>query len=184
MLKLNEFIRIGRALFDEGIIHSTSGNISRRDGDSFYITAHDSYAAALTSDQIVRVNIADKNRDKNTSVEVDVHRAIYKTTGAGAIVHAHPVFATVVSFTTDVIKPIDAEGAFYFPEIPVIEAADAIGSEEVVMKVPPVLAKYSACVLKGHGSWVAAATLLECYKISSVLESACKILYYNSLQSS
>jgi len=181
MLKLNEFIRIGRALFEEGIIHSTSGNISQRDGDSFYITAHDSYAAALTSDQIIRVNVADKKRDKNASVEVDVHRAVYKNTSAQAIVHAHPVFATTLSFEMDVIKPIDAEGSFYMESIPVIDALDAIGSEELIMKLPAVLAVNPVCIVKRHGSWAAAGSLLECYKRSSVLESACKILYYKIL---
>ncbi|MEA2081789.1 MAG: class II aldolase/adducin family protein, partial [Elusimicrobiota bacterium] len=63
MLKLNEFVKIGRSLFDEQIIHSTSGNISVRDGDSFYITSHGAYAANLSSDNIIRVNINDKNRD-------------------------------------------------------------------------------------------------------------------------
>lgn len=181
MMKLNEFIKIGRALFDEKIIHSTSGNISVRDGDSFYITSHGAYAANLTSENIVRVNIADKNRDAEASVEVDVHRAIYRATSFGALIHAHPLFATVLSFDNDVIMPIDAEGAFYIKEVPVISAENAIGSEEVVMKLPPLMKNYSVCIIKKHGSWVGAADLAECYNLSSVLESSCKILYYKKI---
>ncbi|MDO9513131.1 MAG: class II aldolase/adducin family protein [Elusimicrobiota bacterium] len=181
MMKLNEFIKIGRALFDEKIIHSTSGNISVRDGDSFYITAHGAYAANLSSDNIVRVNVNDKNRDDGASVEVDVHRAIYRATSFGALIHAHPLFATVLSFDNDVIKPIDAEGSFYIKEVPVISAENAIGSEEVVMKLPPLISEYPVCVIKRHGSWAGAANLAECYNLTSVLESACKILYYKKI---
>lgn len=181
MMKLNEFIKIGRALFDESIIHSTSGNISVRDGDSFYITSHGAYAANLSSGSIVRVNIKDKNRDAGASVEVDVHRAIYRATDAGALIHAHPLFATVLSFDNDVIRPIDAEGAFYIKEVPVISAENAIGSEEVVMKLPQVIKNYPVCVIKRHGSWAMASNLAECYNLTSVLESACKILYYKKI---
>ncbi|PIX16376.1 MAG: fuculose phosphate aldolase [Elusimicrobia bacterium CG_4_8_14_3_um_filter_50_9] len=182
MMKLNEFIKIGRALFDEQIIHSTSGNISVRDGDSFYITAHGAYAANLSSDRIVRVNIKDKNRDAGASVEVDVHRAIYRSTSYGALIHAHPIFATVLSFDNDVIRPIDAEGSFYISEVPVISAENAIGSEEVVMKLPPVISKVPVCIIKKHGSWAAAADLAECYNLTSVLENACKILYHKQMR--
>ncbi|MCD6312091.1 MAG: class II aldolase/adducin family protein [Elusimicrobia bacterium] len=181
MLKLNEFIKIGRALFDENIIHSTSGNISVRDGDFFYITSHGSYAANLSSENIIRVNINNKNRDADASVEVDVHRAIYRATSAGALIHAHPLFATVLSFGEDVIMPIDAEGSFYIKEVPVIDAENAIGSEEVVMKLPPVIKSYPVCVIKKHGSWAKASNLTECYNLTSVLESACKILYYEKI---
>ncbi|MBA3065375.1 class II aldolase/adducin family protein [bacterium] len=181
MLKLNEFIKIGRMLFEENIIHSTSGNISIRDGDSFYITSHGSYAAHLSSENIIRVNMNDKNRDENASVEVDVHRAIYRETDALAIIHAHPLFATVLSFDNDVIMPVDAEGSFYIKEVPVISAENAIGSEEVVMKLPPVIKNYPVCIIKKHGSWAKASTLAECCNLTSVLESACKILYYKKI---
>jgi len=177
-MNFRQFQEIGRALFEEGIVHSTSGNMSVRDNDVFYITAHDCPFSNITPDKIIRVNLSNKNLDRGTSVEVDVHRAIYKLTEYTAIIHAHPIFATVLSFAENPIRPVDAEGSFYLPEIPVVEAVDTIGSEGVVLKIPPVLKNSPAAVVKTHGSWSAGKSLFECYKLTSSLENACKILYY------
>jgi len=181
MINFKEFADAGRALFEEGIIHSTSGNFSRRDGDIFYVTCHDCLLGNIRTENIIRVNVSNKQLDKNTSVEVDVHRAIYNATEYLAVVHAHPIFATVISFAEQVIKPVDAEGAFYLPEVPVIDVVDTIGSEGAVLKIPPALKKFPACFVRSHGSWVAGRTLSDCYKMTSVLESACKILYHKKI---
>ncbi len=177
-MNFRKFHEIGRALFEEGIVHSTSGNMSIRENDVFYITAHDCPFSDITPDKIIRVNLANKNLDRGTSVEVDVHRAIYKLTGYTAIIHAHPIFATVLSFKQSLIKPVDAEGSFYLPEIPVVEVVDTIGSEGAVLRIPPMLKNRSALIVRSHGSWVGGKDLFECYKLTSSLESACKILYY------
>lgn len=181
MINFKEFAETGKALFEEGIIHSTSGNFSRRDGDVFYITAHDCLLGNIRPEDIIRANVSNKNLDKNTSVEADVHRAIYSTTEYLAIVHAHPIFATVISFGEDIIKPIDAEGFFYLPAVPVLDVVDTIGSEGAVLKIPPALLKFPACIVRSHGSWVAGRSLSDCYKITSILESTCKILYYKKM---
>ncbi|MFH1352607.1 MAG: class II aldolase/adducin family protein [bacterium] len=181
MINFKEFEEAGRALFEEGIIHSTSGNFSRRDGDVFYITAHDCLLGNIRPENIIRVNVSNKKLDRGTSVEVDVHRSIYNATEYLAVVHAHPVFATVLSFGEDIIKPADAEGFFYLPAVPVLDVVDTIGSEGAVLKIPPALKKFPACIVRSHGSWVAGKSLSDCYKMTSVLESACKILYYKKI---
>jgi len=176
---LSEFKKVGRLLYQEGIVHATSGNMSLRNSKkTFLITAHDCCFGDINDSSIVEVSLDSRNLDRNASVEVVVHREIYKRTSAKAIVHCHPIFATVLSFFSKAIKPRDIEGSFYIPEVPVIDIKQSIASERVAQILPEFFKRYRVVFLKGHGSWVVGDTLFDCFKYTSILESSSKILYY------
>lgn len=181
MMKIKDFTTVGRFLFEEGIVHAASGNMSVRDEDVFYITAHDTSFAGISPENIVKVNVADDRLDAGASVEVKVHREIYRACDARAIVHAHPTFAVILSFFMEKIMPQDVEGNFYLPEIPVVFSEESIGGIRLGVLMADALKKYPAAVLKGHGSWVVGKTLFDCWKITSVLESSSRILYHKML---
>ena len=105
----NEIIKIGKFLFQEGLNHSHSGNLSIRHNDQVYITKTGSMLFNLTQDDIVTGSIGVPHI-KDASMEYIVHRAIYINSNAKAIVHCHPIFTTVLSLYFDEIEPMDAEG--------------------------------------------------------------------------
>jgi len=115
------------------------------------------------------------------STEIKIHRAIYQSTSALAVVHAHPPFAIVLSIDADEIAPIDTEGVYYFKSIPVVTAALTVGSDEVEQSLPPLLENYKAAMVRGHGSFAVGQMLEEAFQWTSSLEASCKVLFLHRL---
>ena len=112
------------------------------------------------------------------STEIKIHRAIYRSTSALAVVHAHPPAAVALSFLSDEIRPIDTEGIYYFKSIPVIATELTVGSDEVAERLPPILQDYKVAVLRGHGSFAVGQMLEEAFQWTSSLEATCRVILY------
>lgn len=174
---LEEFKRIGKYLFQEGLIDSHGGNMSVRQGDKIYITRRDTMLGDLKEGDVVEVGVAPGEGEAQASRELATHRAIYRETKAAAIVHAHPASAIAVSITDNKIVPQDAEGIFLFRSAAIVRAHQAIGSEEVARLLPSFLQGNNViAVVKGHGSFALGRDLEEAYKYTSALENSCKVL--------
>ncbi|MFA7074221.1 MAG: class II aldolase/adducin family protein [Endomicrobiaceae bacterium] len=180
---INEIMKFGKILYEQGLNHSHSGNISVRTGDSILIKKHGVMLAYLTEKDIVSVNLNDDIKDKEASVEVAVHRSIYLSNpDIKAVAHAHTIYATVLSLSNDFIEPVDSEGSLYLPKVPVLSCDETICSSEVAAKIPELILKYKAAFVKGHGAFAGGKTLGEACLYLSVIESASKIIYLNALR--
>lgn len=175
---LEEFQRIGRLLFQEGLIDSHGGNMSVLDGDTIHITRRDAMLGDLKEGDIIKVGRESGPEDEQASRELKTHRALYKLDGINAIVHAHPANAIAISITDNKIVPQDAEGLFLYKAAPIVRVRDGIGSEETVRLLPSFLggANSVVAVVKSHGSFAVGKNLEEAYKYTSSLENSCKIL--------
>jgi L-fuculose-phosphate aldolase len=111
------------------------------------------------------------------SRELPVHRAIYTGTNAESIVHAHPPHVVTLSFFTDLIVPIDAEGQYFYTRgIPVVAVKNAVGSDEVAVRVTPLLREFPIVVVRGHGSFAIGKDLDEGLHWTSSLDNVAQIL--------
>ncbi len=174
---LEDFIWIGKDLFESHLVDSHGGNMSIRDGDSIFITKRDVMLGHLKEDDIIKVSLMVEEGDKRASRDVNIHRAIYKNTNASAIIHAHPPYAIALSITEGKIIPQDSEGQFLIKSVPVVKVREPIGSEEVAKLLPPIFASnYVIAVVARHGSIAASSSLEEAYKYTSCLENSCKII--------
>ena len=84
---LSQFQTVGRDLFISGLVSSSSGNLSIRLGDRLIITRRGCRLGCLEEQDLIEAGI-NKN-DRSTplaSIELVVHRAIYQTTPALAII--------------------------------------------------------------------------------------------------
>ncbi len=126
---LKEFQRVGRLLLHLGLISSHGGNASVRKGGYIYITRHSAMLGDLRKDDVVKISFSLGGKDKapagriklsEASMEYPVHRQIYETTGAGAVIHAHPAHAIALSLVRKKIRPLDAEGTIFLGEVPVL----------------------------------------------------------------
>lgn len=180
---LDQMIEFGRELFLQGLNNSHSGNISLRHKNYIYITRHGARLGSLKLKDIISVNLADNKKDAGASLETKVHRAIYLANpDIKAVVHAHPPHAIALSINLDKIVPVDMEGRFYMPEIPVFaECEDTIGSDCVAAKLPPMFEKYKVVMVSGHGSFAAGKNLEEAYLYTSVCESVSKIIVLDGI---
>ncbi|MFH0887352.1 MAG: aldolase [bacterium] len=180
---LNDFDWIGKELLTLGLIGSHSGNMSVRADDKILITKRNSMLAHLKEDDIIEVPLNESSpNDELASRELIVHRAIYKATNAGSILHAHPPYAIAVSITDNRIQPADAEGCHFISAVPVVWARELIGSEDIARLAPQFISNTSpVIVVKGHGSFAIGENLEKAYQWTSCLENSCKVLVFTRL---
>jgi L-fuculose-phosphate aldolase len=182
------FQQVGADLFAARLASATSGNFSVRDPRGLWITRSGAQKAHLQPEDLLLLPTqADPQADQGASVERIVHRAIYQQTGARAVVHAHPRFAIALSYSFDQIVPIDLEGSYYFPSIPVVSPSTTSGTEEVAQAVAGALVQHKACIVRGHGAFARSEletpdrALLEAFALITSLEEACEVLYHQRL---
>ncbi len=171
-----DFIKIGRELFIRGLIASHSGNLSVKRGNEILITRRGSMLGNLTKEDIVSV-LLKADKVEAASRELVVHRAIYQATSALACVHAHPPYAIALSLIENEIIPIDEEGAFYLPRVPILAIEDTIGSEVVASQLAKLFNGNKIAMIKGHGSFAIGETLEEAYLKTSSLEHSSQIIH-------
>lgn len=178
--RIYEQIRdIGRDLYVQNMISSHGGNISVRIGDRLVIKRRGAQLGRLKPSDLIETSI-EKNDSGVVlaSTELLVHRTIYKTTPALAIVHCHPRTAIAFSLSRDEIVPIDNEASYLLKKVPVVTEEFASGTPEMANKVAAALQQYKIIMLRGHGSFSIGQTLEEAFHWSSTLEEACQIMLY------
>jgi L-fuculose-phosphate aldolase len=111
------------------------------------------------------------------SIELAVHRCIYKKTSALAVVHAHPPYAVTLSFMEKEIIPCDMEGQALLSKVPVIGTKTAVKVGGLAEEIAKALKRYKVVLVRGHGSFAASQLLEEAYYYTSALEQSCRILY-------
>src|SRR5213078_2737312 len=97
-----------RAVAQHGLVVGSAGNLSVRRGERVLITPRGALCEAVDPDACVEIALADGAHDGHgrPSSESPLHRAIYAASGAGAIVHTHSHYATVLSTLVDELPPI------------------------------------------------------------------------------
>lgn len=175
------FRDIGRDLFLRGLVSSHAGNMSVRTAEGICITRTKSMLGRIAPGDLVEVDAAGPHpNDGRASSELIVHRAIYRATGAGAVVHAHPPYATLLSMLQDELCPVDSEGCYLLEKVPVVDLGRSItiGLPESARAVSEALKENRIVVLKGHGSFARGETLEDAYMLTSSLEASSFYLYH------
>src|SRR3982751_5004321 len=93
-------VETARRMSERALVVNTSGNVSVRAGAWLAITPSAVPYERMSPDDVCLVDIATGEPDRASlmpSTELPLHLAIYRTTGAGAVVHTHSHFATVLS---------------------------------------------------------------------------------------
>lgn len=85
---LSAFRRAGRTLFSLGLVRGSEGNLSVWDGERLWITRTGCSLAELGPEDVLGGTLADP--PEGASSDLEVHRAMYRELGPGAVVHAHP----------------------------------------------------------------------------------------------
>ena len=174
---VREIIECGRRLFEEDLVSARAGNISYSYGEELYITRSGASLSCLTPQDIIRVNLQRLDTlDERASSELIVHRKVIRETALRAVVHAHPVSAVVLSYETDLIKPVDSEGYLILGEVPVVSPSKVTASSELAISVSNALLEAKVVVVKGHGAFSAGNSPLEAWAYLSTLEHSCRIL--------
>jgi len=166
-----EFQRIGRRLWEEGLVGANFGNMSVREGSGFAITRNGSFLDSPGEPVYVQM---DGNVPPEASSEFRLHREVYRVTPHHAVVHAHPPYAVAISLHRDCIIPKDGVGKMFCPVIPVVIGAP--GSMEIAENVAAALKEGRAAIVRGHGTFTGGKNLEEAYILTSLVEHSCRVL--------
>ncbi len=170
------FRDIGCDLYTANMISSHGGNLSIRLGDRVVIKRRGAMLGNLKPLDLIETGL-EKNDSgvALASTELLVHRTIYMSTPALAIIHCHPRTAIAFSLSRDEIVPIDNEASYLLKKVPVVSEEFPSGTPEMAKTVANALKNYKIIMLRGHGSFATGQTLEEAFHWSSTLEESCQI---------
>jgi len=175
---LSQFQAVGQALFSQGLVSSQGGNLSVKLGEHLLITHRGSTLGSIQKGDLVETGITKNNRATPlASTELKVHRCIYQSTSALAVVHAHPPYAVALSFTEEEIVPCDLEGRALLSKVPILGKRKVGKPGEFGEDIARLLREHKVVLVRGHGSFAASQLLEEAYYYTTVLEESCRLLY-------
>ena len=146
------------AVATSGLVVGSSGNLSIRRGEHLLITPRRARLAATDPRDCVCVALADGTVDpghassSEPSSETPLHRAVYAAVpDAGAVVHTHSHFATVLSALVDEVPPIHYVATTFGGPVRVAPYA-TFGSDDLATGVAAALDGRTAALMANHGA--------------------------------
>jgi L-fuculose-phosphate aldolase len=162
-----------------GLVTGSAGNLSLRRGDRMLITARGARLEAIEPEECVEVALADGSAPPGSrpSSETPLHRAVYAGSEAGAIVHTHSHFATVMSTLVDELPPIHyAIHAFGGPVR--VARYETFGTEALADAVMEALEDRSGALMANHGAIVYGRDVEHAVGLAITLEWLASVYYH------
>ncbi len=153
------------------IDHSGHGSV-RRDGASFYINSGASVRTALTTDDIVVVDLDGGlvEGTKKAPLEFHIHSEIYRTRpDLNVVMHTHPRWSTLLTIARVAFEPVYAQ-ACLLGDLPLMDTPLSINTKAMGERLAATLGPARALLLKSHGAVVVGADLVECFALATYLE--------------
>ena len=182
----DDVVRTCRELAAAGLVVGTSGNVSVRAGDLIAVSPSGLDYADLTA-ALVGVHRLDGTAVEaplRPTSELPLHLAVYAATGAGAIVHTHPVAATAVSILADELPAIHYYVAMFGGPVPVAPYA-TYGTEQLARNVATALSGTAlsdtglggrtGCLMANHGALTTGPDLRSALTSARHLEWLCEV---------
>lgn len=173
----SEIRRYSRLLVRLNLVHLFGGNISVREGDVFWITRTNTRKDDLGPEALVKIPIQTDQPVESASSAMPIHRAIYRGTSAQAIIHAHPYYATLLSFFREQWSPIDDTGILYLGgPVKSVQAPGILNWNDVAGEIAERLKFTPAVMLRWHGSFSIGESLSRAFHNTQALESAARFV--------
>jgi L-fuculose-phosphate aldolase len=163
-------------MLKDGLTVGTSGNVSVRVGENIAITPSGVEYEALSPEDICVITLDGAHVDgpDNPSSEVPMHTVVYRNTDALAVVHTHPVYATVLGTLVDEIPPIHYMLALLGGPVRVAPYAQ-FGTQELAARCGEAMKDRYGVLLRNHGATTYGGTLTKAYSRNIYLEWLCRV---------
>lgn len=168
----------GRRMAPDGLAIATGGNLSCRRGELVAITPRGVPYEAVTAATVCVVDRSGAPVDAplGPSSELPMHLAAYAATGAGAVVHTHSDYATILGTLIEELPPIHYLLSLLGGPVRVAPYATP-GSPELAAHMARALEGRSAVLLGNHGAITVGDTLEVAYNRALLLEWTCGLYY-------
>ncbi|MEF9840172.1 MAG: class II aldolase/adducin family protein [Lachnospiraceae bacterium] len=190
---LNEFeikkqiCDIGKRIYDRNMVAANDGNISVKLNDNeFLCTPTGVSKGFMTPEYICKVdakgNVIQANKGFKPSSEIKMHMRVYeKRSDVGAVVHAHPTFATSFAIAgIPLTQPIMPEAVIALGCVPIAEYGTP-STVEIPDNVEKYLPYYDAVLLESHGALTWSTDLLAAYHKMESVEFYAELLYKSKM---
>lgn len=180
-----EICRIARSMFDRGLTHGSTGNISARLDDGWLLTPTGSSLGTLDPARLSKLDWQGNllSGDK-PSKENFLHLAMYEErakagSDAGAVIHLHSTHSVAVSVlesvdANDVLPPITAYYVMRIGSLPLVPYF-APGDMKLADAVRRFAGKHHAVLLANHGPVVAGSSLSAAADATEELEETARL---------
>jgi len=177
-----EIVRAGASLFNRGLTHGSTGNISVALPDGGWLmTPTGSSLGTLDPARLSKLDAAGKliDGDKPTK-EAFLHTTMYGARpGSGAVVHLHSTHSVAVSCLDGIdhgncLPPITAYYAMRIGRLPLVPYYPP-GDETLAEAVGALAGKHHAVLLANHGPVVAGTSLSAAQDAIEELEETAKL---------
>ena len=161
-----------RMLEHAGIIDQNGHCSLRRDPRSFFINSGASVRGALTTEDVVAVDLDGNLLEgaQKPPLEFHIHSEIYRgRPDVGAIAHTHPKWSTFLSMTGHAFRVVYAQAAL-LGDIPVLESPLSVNTKARGEGLAQTLGAGPAVLLKAHGATIVGAEMVECFALATYLE--------------
>lgn len=180
-----EIVRIGKLLYDRGLIVATDGNISARLDDRRILATPSGLCKGLmTVDQLIIVDMDGKrigpttpaNRDLTPTSEMRMHLEAYKRRpDVHAVVHAHPPTVVAASIAgLDLTQCLIPEVIVMLGLIPTTNYATP-SSEENALAIQELITGHDAIILQRHGTLVVGQSPTDAFLKTETVDQMARV---------
>jgi ribulose-5-phosphate 4-epimerase/fuculose-1-phosphate aldolase len=174
-------VRIARSMFERGLTHGSTGNISLRSGDGWLMTPTGSSFGDLDPARLSRLDAAGRHVDGDAPTkEAFLHRAMYdEQPRFAAVVHLHSLHSVAVSVLADVdaddvLPPLTAYYVMRVGRLPLVPYF-APGDARLAEAVRGYAGRHHALLLANHGPVVAGTSLAAAADAIEELEATARL---------
>lgn len=172
---------IAKSLYDRGLTHGSTGNVSVRCGDGWLMTPTGSSLGSLDPARLSKLDAAGRHISGDAPTkEVFLHLAMYRERPAsGAVIHLHSTHSVAVSMLEDidpddVLPPMTAYYVMRIGNLPLVPYFPP-GDLQLADAVRALAGRHHAVLLANHGPVVAGADLATAGDAVEELEATAKL---------
>jgi ribulose-5-phosphate 4-epimerase/fuculose-1-phosphate aldolase len=178
---LEQLCDVAGSLYERGYAHGSTGNISVRLGEEFWVTPTGLPLRGLTPARLARLDSGGNRLNENEpSKEHPFHAAVYRRRPeARAVVHLHSTYAVALSC----LESFDGDGSlppltpYYFMRVAPLAVLPYFrpGSPALAAAVADAAAAHHSMLLRNHGLICAGSTLAEAADRAEELEQTARL---------
>ena len=159
---------VGKRIYDRNMVAANDGNISVKLNDNEF----------LCTPTGAQGNVIQANKGFKPSSEIKMHMRVYaKRPDVGAVVHAHPTFATSFAIAgIPLTQPIMPEAVIALGCVPIAPYGTP-STMEIPDAVEPYLEHFDAVLLESHGALTWSTDLMAAYMKMESVEFYAELLY-------
>ena len=171
----SEIINFAKLIDNSGLNRGTSGNLSHRFNDGFFITPSAIKSGELKNKDIVFIDKKCGYRHQlKPSSEWQLHHEIYKNFKVNAVIHTHSTYSSAFSCLQKNLPAFHYMIAIFGGENVRCARYETFGTKKLANAAIKALVGRNACLLANHGLISINDNLSSAYDIVIELEEMCK----------